>query len=269
MKILYRQSQSGTLDRFGVRKCFFNRLRFFEDYKNVSKYPHTHARSELHVVTKGYQNYLINGKKVRVDCGNFLLIYPNTPHTPLDFESNGEKYAVTYQSHAPLEKGFFCANTPQAVLQNVFKIDKEYSDFKEISSTLIENWLLEIIVTTHRLIGVEERKREAPAHNNDVVFLAKQYVADNVENSPKVSQLSSYCHISRKQLTRIFEKYEGVSPSQYIENKKIERIKQLLCDHSLSLKQISEKMNFSSEYYFSAFFKKHTSLPPGEYRKTV
>jgi AraC-like DNA-binding protein len=267
MKILYRQSQLGALDRFGVRKCFFNKLRFLEDYKNVANKSHRHGRCEMHIVTKGHQTYLVNGQTVKVESGRFLLIYPNTPHTSLDFSENGEKYSVTFETDVPMQNGFFCDITPQNALQNVFKIDREYADFKNISATLIENWLLEIIVTTLRLMGINEQKRENPPHDNDVVFLAKQYVTDNVEHSPKVWQLAQYCYISRKQLTRIFEKYEGISPSEYIEKARIERIKELFLNTSLSLKQISEKMSFSSEYYFSAFFKKHTSLPPGEYRK--
>jgi AraC-like DNA-binding protein len=34
-----------------------------------------------------------------------------------------------------------------------------------------------------------------------------------------------------------------------------------------SIKDISEIMHFNNEYYFNAFFKKYSGMPPGEYRK--
>lgn len=52
-----------------------------------------------------------------------------------------------------------------------------------------------------------------------------------------------------------------------IENSIIVKIESLLADASLSLKQVSMMMNFDNEYYFNAFFKKYSGMPPGEYRK--
>ena len=46
----------------------------------------------------------------------------------------------------------------------------------------------------------------------------------------------------------------------------VEAVK-MLADRSLSLKRISDIMNFNNEYYFNAFFKKWAGMPPGEYRK--
>jgi AraC-like DNA-binding protein len=46
-------------------------------------------------------------------------------------------------------------------------------------------------------------------------------------------------------------------------------IEKLLSDPSLSLRQISEKMEFNNEYHFNSFFKKYAGMTPGAYRKSV
>jgi YesN/AraC family two-component response regulator len=48
--------------------------------------------------------------------------------------------------------------------------------------------------------------------------------------------------------------------------KKISFAKKLLVDTSLSVKQISDKLCFSDEYYFSNIFKKKTGQTPSQYR---
>ena len=97
--------------------------------------------------------------------------------------------------------------------------------------------------------------------------MAKQYIEDNVELNPSVSDVAEYCHLSAKQLTRIFNGFEGISPGEYIIRARVSRIEALLSDRSLSLRQIGEIMSFNNEYYFNAFFKKYSGMPPGEYRK--
>ena len=58
---------------------------------------------------------------------------------------------------------------------------------------------------------------------------------------------------------------DGIGPIIMAEAKRL--LEKLLADESFSLKQISEIMNFNNAYYFNAFFKKHSGMPPGEYRK--
>ena len=46
-------------------------------------------------------------------------------------------------------------------------------------------------------------------------------------------------------------------------------MEKLLQEEGLSLKDIREKMNCSSEYYFNTFFKRYSGMTPGAYRRFV
>ena len=84
--------------------------------------------------------------------------------------------------------------------------------------------------------------------------MAKQYIDDNIELNPRVSDVADFCYLSTRQLTRIFREKEQITPAAYIKKKQIAYFENLLCKSELSLREIAEKMNFSSEYTFNSFF---------------
>jgi len=127
--------------------------------------------------------------------------------------------------------------------------------------------IYEILIYILRKHGFVQKETINDLSSEDVrLSMAKQYIKDNAESNLKVSEVADYCYISSKQLTRLFEK-ENTSPAKYIRHCRIARIESLLGDRNLSLKNISEIMNFSSEYQFNSFFRKYSGMPPGEYRK--
>jgi AraC-like DNA-binding protein len=58
-----------------------------------------------------------------------------------------------------------------------------------------------------------------------------------------------------------------VTPYAYVLGKKLELAKKLLDNTNLTVKQISEKLCFSDEYYFSSLFKNKIGVSPSVYRK--
>ena len=121
-----------------------------------------------------------------------------------------------------------------------------------------------------RLLGLREETAEPKDSASDVrLQLAKQFVSENIELNLTVEDLAQYCHLSSKQLTRIFRQEEQITPLTYIKRQRLFYAKKLLANKTLSLREISEIMHFSSEYYFHSFFKKEEGMPPGTYRKMI
>ncbi len=271
MKILYKQpenDQMSGLNRFGIHNCYFKRMTE-KDSRIITKKTHHHTGFEIHIVKDGYQEYAVGKKVYKLERGSFLLIYPNTLHTVISSASRIQKYSITFNKDIEKPLNCFFGGLSKRMSDNIDFILNECLIKKEISQTLIENNILEILVTAFRLSGAKENEIVLKQDENAIISLAKQYLEDNIEIALSVSDVSEYCGLSTKQLTRIFHKFEEVTPGEYIKSKRILRIEKLLADHTLSLKQISEIMNFDNEYYFNAFFKKHSGMPPGEYRKML
>ncbi len=268
MKIFYKQPEQNlqsSLSRFGVQNCYFKKLIFDRDHKSITKKPHHHTGFEMHIITEGFQEYEVNGKGFVLKSGSFIIIYPSVSHTVIASAPHTQKYSITFNKQIEESKTCFFGTITERIASNLAYISNEALLKKEHSAQLIENNIFEILVWAFRLLGMEENIQKQD--ENVVTSLAKQYINDNIEMPPSVEEVAEYCYLSTKQLTRIFHRFEGISPGEYIIKSRISKIEKLLADYSFSLKQISEIMNFNNEYYFNAFFKKHSGMPPGEYRK--
>ena len=270
MQILYKQPEeaaSTSLFCYGVRGCYCKKLRLPQDRQNITKKVHFHTGFEIHIMTEGSQEYQIAANQYTIEKGSFLLIYPNVPHRILAASPQAEKYSFIFQKETVPAIACFFGMVPQRILDNLAFLAAEKALKREISGILIENCILEILVSIFRLTGIPENPMPSQQENNAIVSLAKQYIADNIELSPTVSTVADYCYLSPRQLTRLFNIFEGTTPGEYIACRRVRRTEQLLLDPTLTLKQISEQMHFGSEHYFNAFVRTHLGMPPGEYRK--
>ena len=274
MKILYKQpwSAGGILDGVGITNCYLKHLITERDAKNISRKPHYHTDYEVHMVEQGRLVYEAQGCRYTINSGNFLLLPPGVLHRVEDRVPATVTFSLTFRTTPevcplPALKACVCGATDTRLQETVRILLAEYGHAKPLSAQLMEANVLEMLVLLWRGSGLKEAA-PACAHSEEDprVAIAKQYIRDNIERAPTVADVAAYCHICARQLNRLFFQQEGVTPAAYIQQQRADRIQQLLLDRSLPMGVISERMHFSSEYYFSAFFKKHIGMPPGAYR---
>ena len=68
-------------------------------------------------------------------------------------------------------------------------------------------------------------------------------------------------------LNRLFRQSIGKTVFQYLSEIRIAHARELLATSSMKVSQISEKVGFSDESYFSKVFKRHTGISPLKYAK--
>ena len=64
-----------------------------------------------------------------------------------------------------------------------------------------------------------------------------------------------------------FRAYTGRAPMEEVHAIRLRRIKQLLTETDFLLPDVAERSGFTYHEYMSRFFKKHTGMSPGEYRR--
>ncbi len=90
-----------------------------------------------------------------------------------------------------------------------------------------------------------------------------KYMNDNVFNHPTVSDIAKSCYLSQSGLKRLFEKYAGISIHKYFLKLKFKVATKMLKD-GMSVSEVSEKLNFSSQSYFSVSYKREMGISPSE-----
>jgi AraC-like DNA-binding protein len=78
--------------------------------------------------------------------------------------------------------------------------------------------------------------------------------------------LAEEVNLSPKYLSDLFRRETGQTVLSYIQEQKIREAKFLLRHTEDSLGEISHRLNFSSQSYFTAVFRKTTNLTPRQYR---
>ncbi len=275
MKILYRQSAaSRLLSEHGFSECCLKHLRFGQDAGVTTPKTHRHTFFELHAVTRGCQGYVVEGKPLAVHAGSFLLLPPGVMHRAAEYEEGTEKLALSFH-FVPGSQSLALLTVPAALLRETSEmlsvlasVAEELRRPRYFSRALVESRLFALLVELLRACGLSEREavgEEEPLPAS--LVLARQYIADNIRSPLTPHEVAAYCHLSEKQLSRLFSAHEGMTLFAYIRRARVGQIAQCLSETELCLREIAERLHFSSEYYLSAFFKQTAGMSPGAYRR--
>ena len=96
--------------------------------------------------------------------------------------------------------------------------------------------------------------------------LAKEFMDMHLYDPLNIKTLSQEVGLSPAQLNRVFKKAYGETPYRYFLSQKLSVACSLLRNTGLQIREISEKLGFADEHYFSALFHEKTGLTPKGYR---
>lgn len=96
----------------------------------------------------------------------------------------------------------------------------------------------------------------------------KQSLIQNFLRQRSVGFYADQLNVSRKYLSEVIKKHSGKTAGEWIDEAVILEAKVLLKNKSLTIKQISEQLNFSDQSVFGKFFKSYTLSSPLDYRNT-
>lgn len=268
MKIIYRQKATNPLNSFTITSGYLKELTYKNDYKKTTLKAHYHNEYEAHIILCGKQSYEISGHTYDAKENEFVLIPPKTKHKMTYASKNLHKYSITFSKKDITRFLLHHGTISATVLQNIKFITDETKQKSPSSVILTENRFIETVVLICRLAGYTEKNSDAEIFSDfDRNKLAKKFISDNIEQNLTVNDVALYCHLSTRQLTRMFIESDGISPAKYINSERMKRISECVKNSDLSLKQISEKFSFNNEYYFNTAFKKYFGMPPMAYKK--
>ena len=100
----------------------------------------------------------------------------------------------------------------------------------------------------------------------DTVIGTRNYINNNFENDLNLDLLSRIQLTSKYHLLRLFKKYYGLTPKQYIIEKRIEKSKTYLKE-GMTSSQTCFAVGFESPGSFSTLFKNRIGLTPTQFQK--
>jgi len=176
-------------------------------------------------------------------------------------------FPIILQSHGYAFTGFIFILSFFGLKQTqLFQQEKEQE--KKLESVVIDEPIKKEKKEKYERSGLtEERAIQYLKRLEDYTQTEKPYLDANLT----VDKLASQLHIPRHYLTQIFSEQLNKNFYLYINEYRINRVKQLLTDPAakeMTLLAIAYECGFNSKSTFNAMFKKITDLTPTQYKKS-
>jgi AraC-like DNA-binding protein len=103
--------------------------------------------------------------------------------------------------------------------------------------------------------------------DKDCIHHAKDYLLQNIQQPPSLTELARVAGINEFKLKQGFKELFNNTVFGYLSDYKLNQARDLLLDANLPLKEISERLGYSSVQHFNTAFRKKFGVPPGKVRK--
>lgn len=227
--------------------------------------------------------YIVSGKgtfesKSCTDCtlneGNFFLLFKNEWHNYKPDDTTGwVEYWIGFDGEnieSRIKHHLFNPNEPilnvglreeiTALYHKAITLAQEQNPgFQQMLAGIVE----------HLLSLAYYYKRNMEFGNKAIdnqITKAKILMADNCHQKITPQDIASSVNIGYSIFRKMFKKYTGFSPMQYILEMRIQKSKELLTNTDKSSQEIAFETGFESSVNFCILFKKRTGFTPLQYR---
>lgn len=154
------------------------------------------------------------------------------------------------------EKGLF-------TLEELSRLENYFNELPILGQEQIDS-ILNIAIIVVKYILFENML--VPKHE-PVFDRVLSYINENIEKTLTISEISRATFIPKSSLYKMFHTHLGCTVSEYINARRVKKASELLKNSELSIAEISERLGFSTQQYFSKTFKKITGVSPTQFRK--
>lgn len=241
--------------------------------------------------------YKVGNKEHRVSSGNMLLACKQ-PHVKAYFESkelvksicidikpdtvaeaftvmsagkdhNFDNYLSKYFQHpeffeavCPVSSNTAFRSKLDDLINAINRGDADQHVNKEWFHDLLEKIIYHEYGNYLALNGIQSLKLETKKELLARLMTARQYMDESFLAINEINEVSTFCNLSEFHFYRSFKQAFGITPYQYLLNKRLELARELLLEARLSVTQIALHCNFPDIFTFSKAFKRRFGLSP-------
>jgi len=145
----------------------------------------------------------------------------------------------------------------------VFSTDKSLYQHLSTLETLdeIRQWIKNIFAS------IIEYTRILKSSQNKYIMKVQEYIHEHYGEDINFEELADTIGVSYSYLRRLYNEKLNMSITDYLNNYRIEKAKNLLKNSSLTLQKIAQSVGYSNIQSFKRYFKKYEGITPSEYKK--
>lgn len=256
----------------GLNLLYISSAKYGGDWHSTL---HSHKCTEIFFVISGQGEFLVEDLRFPVKAEDMVIINRNIEHTETGIDRSPMEYIVV-----GLDGGDFLFKSEEDTRFCVFECGKDGKQIQSIIRNMLnelehqgeyygqaaQSWLglLTIELMRHRELQVDVQ----PAlQASPKCAMVKRYIDNHYTENVTLDTLADYVHLNKYYLGHIFTQEMGISPINYLIQRRIEDGRHFLLNTDYNVVQISQILGFSSASYFSQCFKRQEKISPREFRR--
>lgn len=156
------------------------------------------------------------------------------------------------------------------IRQLLLEIEREFNEKLPDYELMVKVKVLTILVALGRGFNFSlPQKSISQSRSQHLLQLDKAlaYIDNNLSSDIDLNTIAKTAHMSRSYFSTIFKEMNGLTPWEYIINKRVELAAHYLTSTNLSILDIACKCGFNNTANFNHAFKKVTQKSPSDFRK--
>ena len=248
------------------------------------KHPHMlhHHKDvlELLYIASDSGHYIVGDYEYSVTAGDMIVCNAGIPHGEDPFQEHSIQtfcLAFTGVSLPKLPPCHAIADDSRPVLSlgernyiTATLLPSLYQMFhaKEDNYEICLHLAIGILLMTRQMI-VERDKNLTPSaiKKAKLIYSITDYINNHYKEALTLKEISDAVYMSKSYLSTLFKQESGLSPIQYMMQRRIGEAQSLLIETLIPVTEIGYSLGFSSDPYFSKMFKKYVGITPSEYRQ--
>ncbi|MCH3918451.1 MAG: AraC family transcriptional regulator [Spirochaetia bacterium] len=253
---------------------------------NNKEYPQVHDYYEIYLVTKGRFDLIINNISYTLTKSQLAVAFPNDIHSKLDIEGDELCDNINIAISAATVNELFLylyKDSPKHILvhkQHIFDISSNqqrnfltsiryFSLFRNDQKKEQRAELRSLILPLFYNIIVPGCKRQQ--QNLMIIPIWLQKLIDEMNSYDNlyegIDYMVDFSGKTKEYICRSFKKYLGITPTKFLNTKKLTYAANMLQHSNREIADLSEDLGYSSLSYFYKLFKKEYGTTPKAYRK--
>ena len=215
----------------------------------------------LHYVMSGCGIYHTPDGVCKVKAGQLFVILPNEPVAYEADQTDPWRYCwVCFESTLDLSNVFsqYVMTVPECA--HIFNAFRDCANLALDREWYICGKIYELL----SLLETYRKPDKSKSHRS--VNIALNYI-DIYFNDPdlRVNLMAKKLNLDRSYFCKIFSRYTGKSPQQYIVGLRLDRAADMMINQGLSPGEAAQQVGYGDIFNFSKMFKRRFGVPPSVY----
>lgn len=255
---------------------------------NITHMPVRLEQGGLFLCQRGHTDIVIDLKQYHITAGDIVIAFPYTVVQTIgyseDFDGNtlGADVSFFASIQIPDKSSYYlyimenpCISLLEEEWNKIVSLHdrllSEHADEEHPLRREIDECMMKII--TYEIIAIYLKRKpltQQPRSRNEKIF--QEFIFSLFNNYHIHRSLEFYAaeqSITPRHLSTIVKQMSGQTAGEWIISCTIMNIKSKLQNKDMSVKEISDEMNFPNPSFFSQYFKKYAGVTPTEYRKSI